>query len=125
MKAKLVLLAMAALVLAIFLTGCGSKSKEPWDGTWVSDGMTATIEGDVIEVHFDTNGVRSLYWKGSFDPKSETVADEEIISIKKPETDLSLLGSQDYDKKFTAEDSNISFPMQIMGTRQTIVLVKQ
>lgn len=122
---KKLMVFVAATLLMFGLAACGSTNNEPWDGEWKADGMTATIDGETVEIHFEDDGTRALYWKGTFEPPFETIHDGEIISVKNAETDLSLMGSLDDTKIFKAKDGKINFTLGMMGVEKTVSLAKQ
>jgi hypothetical protein len=139
MSRKIIFAALAA-VLVMFGSACsGSEASEgePSDGPTILAGswemtqpedaefnMTAVVKDDNIAITFHTDGMSSLYWKGSFPKTAED--DEDIVSkadVKALES--SLMGSQDKTKTFTFEDGKLKYTMGMMGAEFIIELEKR
>lgn len=120
---KLIVFVIIAIVL---FSGCSKesiKTDKPeatekvapvtTDGTWSTDGMTATVEAGVINIYFESDDTKALYWSGTF-PK--TYGDGMYVSIGNVDAMYkSLMGSSEVKKTFMLEDNAIQFEVQGMG----------
>lgn len=97
------------------------------NGTDGQSAFTATVTADTIEIQYDTNDMKALYWKGTYtaptaagDFKWTSKGDTEAMSV-------SLLASQDASKDFTYTDSDktLSFEYTIQGVTKTVKMNKQ
>lgn len=87
--------------------------------------QTATITADRIEVYWNTEDTKALYWAGTFTaPEAgetsytwDSAADREAL-------DKSLLGSGDDSKTFTYADGEISYDVTAMGVTKTVKLAQ-
>jgi osmotically-inducible protein OsmY len=129
---------IAVLIAGTVLSACGpaqngtdasktsttsSATKEApvsLNGTWKDDAFEAEIADNSIVINIVSADSKSLYWKGTFPGNSGTVtsaADTEALS-------MSMMGSQDAEKKFKIDGDQITFEMSIAGTTKTVHLKK-
>lgn len=124
---KLILI-LAAIVFA--LSACGnssisipSDSPTSSNGIWAGDGMTAEVKDGDIEIHFESDDTKALYWSGTF-PK--TFEDGEFESTGDTEAMFaSLMGSSDETKTFTFKDGKIIYEVSAMGVTKTVKLERK
>lgn len=126
---KKIILSILTIVMCLTLVGCGSKTPDnlvgEWEGVTESDTHVATITEDSIEVYWENDGTKALYWSGTFaNPK--TVEQPYIFESanNKEKTENALLASRDEVKKFTYENGELSYEVSALGMTRTTKLKK-
>lgn len=126
----LVLTVFSFLMILFFFVAIDPEAPKPntppdsYDGVWKSTtnpSMTATIEGEHIEIMWNTDAdTAGLYWVGTFSGLGT-----EIPSVGDPKAmGLSFLGSADEVKIFTYKDGVLSFPFKALGISTTVALTR-
>ena len=147
--------AIAALTFGLSACENGQQAQEPANGTGTSqeqkseqpkpqpadltgtwkmtngaDGQsafTATVTDDTIEIQYDTNDMKALYWKGSYQAPTEAGDWKWTSTGDKEAMSASLLASQNDSKDFTYTDSDktLAFDYTIQGITKTVKMAKQ
>lgn len=103
-------------------------STDSWNGLWKSDPalFEATISGNLITINIVDKDSSSLYWKGTWDPKTPMTNGSTCIS--KADTvalENSLMGSTNPTKEFTYSNHILSYDFTMLGTTKTVHLSKE
>lgn len=147
MKKWLVFALVVSVALSVFvweyfshtpLTNSGIVKLEPsvtmtsLDGAWVSENpnpdMIAEINNATITISWNNSETKQLYWLGNFPvPYTSFYRTDkfEIVSSGDTETMAgALMASRESSKRFLY-DGKLSFELGIVGTTQTIKLVRR
>lgn len=109
-----------------------SDSQETFnfDGTWTAPldngaKMVASIVDNTIEITWDTEDTKALYWKGTFNTPTNWDTNFVVTSQGDRETmEASFMASQDSTKKFEWNGKTLNYTLRIMGVERTIRLSK-
>ena len=109
-----------------------SQQAVSFDGTWsapLDNGakMTAVIVNNTIEVQWDTEDTKALYWKGTFNAPVGATWDTNFVVTSQGDTgtmETSLMASQDSTKKFTYNGKTLNYELRMMGVTRTVRLTK-
>lgn len=103
-----------------------------FNGTWTASldndaKMTAVIVNNTIEIQWDTEDTKALYWKGTFNTPVGASWDTNFVVTSQGDTgtmETSLMASQDSTKKFTYNGKTLNYELRMMGVTRTVRLTK-
>jgi hypothetical protein len=104
-----------------------SWSSDDLVGSWRSDAaggnaMTAAVTGSQIEIYWDTESGRALYWAGSFRVPEGTESTKQVVSVADPRNATAIMASSEAQKPMTVTRSEIRFEVTALGVTRQMIL---
>lgn len=93
------------------------------NGTWTGDvdngtTMTGTVNGDSIQIVFEKDNCKMIYWNGTFQPAA-TIGD--VVLSSKVDIPKAVLSTAD-SKRFVVGNETMSFEISALGVTKTVEL---
>jgi hypothetical protein len=126
---------LGAAVSISMLAACGgshdNKNPSSLIGEWHQvnknpDGyMTASIDGDSIQVNLRGRDSSAIFWLGTFAGTHRPVGKFKVVSLRDQDaTKYNIASSPDKTKTFTYKNGDLSFDFSTLGSTTTVHLHK-